>query len=134
MVTAHSNVICSVSVQHVADQLIQDLPSPSVPLPTCTALQRELASLSAADSPSQQEPLPKRAKLDPQQLISSVVFSSVPVHRQVAVCNAVRAVVEGLPVQPGFWKLFLASDIDSTLFEFLFHVRHFIAGPVRIFL
>ena len=95
--------------------LVQDLRSPSLPPPTCTALQRELARLADDTSP---EPRPKRVKLDP----NSPTFSAIPLHTRVCVCNAVRAVVDGQPVQPPFWKLFSHSELDSNLYHFLFHV------------
>ena len=97
----------------MADHLIADLQSPSIPLPTCTALHGDLTRL-IEDKPVE-PPDSKRAKLDPT--------FSVPVHAQVAVCNAVRAVVDGRPVQTPFWKLFLSSEVDPTLYvDFLFRV------------
>ena len=101
--------------QNVADLLIQDLHSPTLSLPTCTALQADLTRLTEDKPP---EPPSKKVKLDP----NSSNFSSMPVHSQVAVCNAVRAVVDGQPVRPPFWKLFSSSELNPTLYQFLFHV------------
>ena len=101
--------------QHVPDLLIQDLHSATLSLSTCTALQVDLTRL-ADDKPP--EPLSKRVKLDPD----SSDFSFIPAHSQVVVCNGVRAVVEGQPLRPPFWKLFSSSDLDPTLYQFLFHV------------
>ena len=100
--------------QKVPEQLIQDLTSPSIPLPTCTSLHRDLAR-RAEDAP--QEPSSKRAKLDP-----SLASSSLPLHSRVAVCNAVRATLEAQPVQPPFWTLSLSPSVDPSLYQFLFHV------------
>lgn len=115
---------CRINDQkHVPDQLIRDLSSPTILLSTCTALQGELARLAQDSQP--QEPHPKRVKLDPSSHEPSHdISTSVPVHAQVAVCNAVRAVIDGVPIQPPFWKLVLTSEIDSPLYEFLFHVCH----------
>ena len=101
--------------QNVADLLIQDLHSPTLSLPTCTALQADLTRLTEDKPP---EPPSKRVKLDP----NSSNFSSMPAHSQVAVCNAVRAVADGQPVRPPFWKLFSLSELNPTLYQFLFHV------------
>ena len=103
------------SLQHISDHLLEDLPSPSISLSTCTALQGELARQAEQQSP---EPHAKRPKLDP-----SLGFSSLSVHSRVTVCNAVRSVVDGHPVLLPFWKLFLSPEVDPTLYEFLFHVR-----------
>ena len=110
------HVLCHVHIaQKVPELLIQDLSSPSISLSTCTSLHRDLVR-RAEDPPL--EPSSKRTKLDP----TLAVGSSLPVHTQVAVCNAVRATLDGFPVQPPFWKLFLSPKVDTDLYQFLFHV------------
>ena len=107
--------LCHHHPQHVADLLIQDLHSATLSLPTCTALQADLARLTEDKPP---EPLSKRVKLEP----NSSDFSSMSAPSQVAVCNAVRAVMDGQPVRPPFWKLFSSSELNPVLYQFLFHV------------
>lgn len=108
--------------QKVPEHLIQDLSSPSISLSTCTSLHRDLVR-RAEDPPL--EPSSKRTKLDP----TLAVGSSLPVHTQVAVCNAVRATLDGFPVQPPFWKLFLSPNFDTDLYQFLFHVSPYTYVP-----